>query len=189
MDPVKDASFANPVFSIVAVRTVDFEVTSAVVGITVLVMIGDVFSMVDFSSSSRYFSSSAWVGSGVEVLGSRVVGTGVTTIAKLLVSGKVVVSIFIVLRLVVCKSSSGAFVVTIQVIEVSVGFTIESGMEMVTPFKVCFNGGIKIDLGLLLIWSAFLSSFSLFRTSTGTLRHVPLILMFVGGSPMQTAAH
>jgi hypothetical protein len=44
-------------------------------------------------------------------------------------------------------------------------------------------------LGLLLIWSAFLSSFSFFRASMGTSRHVPLILMFVGGSPMQTAAH
>jgi hypothetical protein len=45
-----------------------------VVGITVLVLIGEMFSMVDFSSFSRYFSISAWVGSGVKVIGSRVVG-------------------------------------------------------------------------------------------------------------------
>jgi hypothetical protein len=66
---------------------------------------------------------------------------------------------------------------------------IESVMEMVTPFEVCFNEGIKIGLGLLLIWSAFLSSFSFFRASTGISRHVPFSLIFVGVSPMHTAAH
>jgi hypothetical protein len=62
-------------------------------------------------------------------------------------------------------------------------------MEMVTPFRIFVNDGVKIGLGLLFIWSAFRSSFSFFRASTGAFWQSPLILTPNGGIPRQTADH
>jgi hypothetical protein len=121
-DPVKDASLAVPVVSLVELVAVDCKVIGAVVGITVLVMIGEMFSMVVFSSLFRNLSSSTWVGSGVKGVGSRVVGTGVTTIVGLLVVDVVVDSRLPILRLVLIKLVSGALVVIRLFVGVSVGF-------------------------------------------------------------------
>jgi hypothetical protein len=80
------------------------------------------FSMVVFSSLFRNLSSSTWVGSGVKGVGSRVVGTGVTTIVGLLVVDVVVDSRLPILRLVLIKLVSGALVVIRLFVGVSVGF-------------------------------------------------------------------
>jgi hypothetical protein len=116
--------------------------------------------------------------------------TGVTTIAGILVVDVVVDSRLMVLRLVMLKLISGALVeVKALIVRVSVGFTTESVIDMVTPLRIFVNEGVKLGLGLLLIWSAFLSSFSFLRISTGASRQFPLILTLVGGVPKQAADH